>query len=102
MADHLTSRAQRLLDEFEEGRDARHGIAKVLAYLADIYSDEESCYAVPASELLKLSSELTAPTLLDRALAGDRAAAFQFLRELGLIDEHGQLTGPYRPEGADG
>ena len=98
----ITSRAQRLIDEFEEGKDTRHGIAKVLAHLADVYGDEESWYAVPASELLKLARELTAPTLLERAQAGDRAAALQFLWELGMVDLNGQLTGPYRLEGADG
>jgi hypothetical protein len=94
----ITSRAQRLIDEFEEAQDTRHGIAKVLTHLAGAYGDPESWYAVPESTLIQLAAELTAPTLLDRAMAGDRQAAWQFLLELGLIDEHGQLTGPYRPK----
>jgi hypothetical protein len=94
----LTSRAQRLIDEFEEAQDTRYGIAKVLKHLAGAYSDPESWYAIPESTLIQLAVELTAPTLYERALAGDRAAARQFLQELGLIDEHGQLTGPYIPE----
>lgn len=98
MTDHLTSRAQRLIEEFEEGRSVRHGIANVLTHLAYAWGDPESWYAVPASTLEQLADELTAPTLLDRALAGDKAAATQFLQELGMIDEHGQLTGIYAPE----
>jgi hypothetical protein len=35
MTDHLTSRAQRLIEEFEKGNDVRHGIANVLKYLAN-------------------------------------------------------------------
>ena len=94
----ITSRAERLIDEFEEGKSVRHGIAKVLTHLAGAYGDPESWYAVPAGTLEQLAAELNAPTLLDRAMAGDRQAARQFLQQLGLIDEHGQLTGPYRPE----
>ena len=94
----ITSRAERLIDEFEEAQDTRHGIAKVLTHLAGAYGDPESWYAVPLGTLEQLAAELTAPTLYERALAGDRAAARQFLQELGLIDEHGELTGPYRPE----
>jgi hypothetical protein len=60
MAD-LTSRAQRLIDEFEEGRSVRHGIANVLTHLAYAWSDSESWYAVPASTLEQLATELTAP-----------------------------------------
>lgn len=98
MTDHLTSRAQRLIDEFEEGKSVRHGIANVLTHLANAWGDPESWYAVPAKTLEQLAAELTAPTLLDRALDGDRDAARQFLQELGFIDEHGQLKPPYRPE----
>lgn len=98
MTDHLTSRAQRLIEEFEEGKSVRHGVANVLTHLANAWGDPESWYAVPASTLVQLAAELTAPTLLERAMAGDRAAAKQFLRDFGVIDEHGQLTGPYAPE----
>ena len=59
MTDHLTSRAQRLIDEFDEGRDTRHGIAKVLRHLEGAYGDPESWGAVPASTLVKLAEELT-------------------------------------------
>jgi hypothetical protein len=100
---NLTSRAQRLVDEFEAGRSVRHGLAKVLTHLA--YAFDTICadgggsvVGIPVSTLDELSVELTAPTLLDRALAGDRKSARQFLQELGVIDEHGQLTGPYAPE----
>jgi len=103
MSDYLTSRAQRLIDEFEEGESIRHGIARVLTHLAYAFDmicdgDGESMVGVPVSTLDALAAELTAPSLLDRALAGDRAAARQFLYELGMIDEHGQLTAPYRLE----
>lgn len=104
--DHLTSRAQRLIEEFEEGQDARHGIANVLNHLIfayDSYCDGEgeSLHGVPVSTLHDLIYELKAPTLLDRALAGDKAAAKQFLMEMGVIDENGRLTGPYKPEEVD-
>jgi hypothetical protein len=98
MTDHLTSRAQRLIDEFEEGQSIRHGIAKVLTHLANNYGDMESWYAVPASTLVQFAAELTAPTLLDRALDGDKDAARQFLYEAGFTDEHGQLRAPYKSE----
>ncbi len=98
MTDHLTSRAQRLIDEFEEGQSVRHGIAKVLTHLANNYGDMESWYAVPASTLVQFAAELTAPTLLDRALDGDKDAARQFLHEAGFTDEFGQLRPPYRSE----
>ena len=101
MTDHLTSRAQRLIDEFEEGGSVRHGIAKVLTHLTDNYGDVESWYAVPASTLVQLAAELTAPCLLTRALAGDKAAARRFLFEAGFTDEHGQLRPPYAPEDSD-
>jgi hypothetical protein len=101
MTDHLTQRAQRLIDVFEEGKDVRHGIANVLIHLAYAFDatcdcEDGSMDGVPVSILDELASELTAPTLMERALAGDRKAAQQFLQELGLIDEHGQLTGPYK------
>jgi hypothetical protein len=98
MTDHLTSRAQRLIEEFEEGESVRHGIAKVLMHLADNYGDMESWYAVPASTLVQFAAELTAPTLLDRALDGDKDAARKFLREAGFTDEFGQLRPPYKSE----
>jgi hypothetical protein len=99
--DHLTSRAQRLIEEFQEGESLREGIANVLLHLAaawDSYSDDTTLHGVRASVLEDFAEELTAPTLLDRALAGDRAAAREFLQELGMIDADGQLLPPYRPE----
>lgn len=98
MTDHLTSRAQRLIDEFEEGQSIRHGIAKVLTHLANNYGDMKSWHAVPASTLVQFAAELTAPTLLDRALDGDKDAARQFLYEAGFTDEFGQLRPPYKSE----
>ena len=76
MTDHLTSRAQRLIEEFEEGENVRHGLANVLEHLAAafyMYCDGkyESMLGVPVSTLDELAVELTAPTLLDRALATD-------------------------------
>jgi len=90
MTNHLTSRAQRLIDEFEEGDDVRHGIANVLMHVAHAWSDSESWYAVPSSTLMQLAAELTAPTLLDRAMTGDATAARQFLYEAGFTDKDGQ------------
>ena len=40
----------------------------------------------------------SAQRLLDRALAGDAAAARQFLLEAGFTDERGQLRPQYQPE----
>ena len=97
----ITQRAQRLIDEFEEGKDTRHGIAKVLLHLAvawDSYSDDTTLQGVRCSILEDMAKELTAPSLLDRALSGDRKAARQFLQEAGFIDANGQLIAPYRPE----
>lgn len=95
MTDHLTSRAQRLIEEFEEGQDTRHGIANVLTHLVEAWGDSESWYAVPASTLQQLAAELRAPCLLTRALAGDKEAARQFLHEAGFTDEHGNLHPRY-------
>ena len=97
MTDHLTSRAQRLLDEFEEAANVRYGIAKVLMHVAHAWSDSESWYAVPASTLMQLAAELTAPTLLDRAMAGDATTARQFLHEAGFTDKEGQWLPQYQP-----
>lgn len=97
------SRAQRLVDEFWEHaedederldvcRQVRHGIAAVLRHLADTeagYGDEESWYAVPARTLEELADTLEAPSLLDRAMAGDATAARQFLHEAGYTDASG-------------
>jgi hypothetical protein len=107
MTNHLTSRAQRLIDEFEEGESVRHGIAKVLTHLAyafDVYcvGEYESMIGVPVSTLEELAAELTAPDLLTRALGGDKEAARQFLHEAGFTDKHGKLRPPYCSEDLDG
>ena len=106
------SRAQRLVDEFEQaasyydGFSVRHGIAAVLRHLADtdalavsaaLYGEMESFYAVPTRTLGDLADALEAPTLLDRALAGNATAAKQFLRQSGFTDKHGQLLPQYQP-----
>jgi hypothetical protein len=91
----MKSRSERFIEEFESGKNMRHGIANVLKHLAYAFGDGE---AVPISLIEEIVSELTAPTLLERALAGDGDAARQFLQEVGMIDEEGNLTAPYRPE----
>jgi hypothetical protein len=100
-------RAQRLVDEFEEAAQfgesycVRAGIAAVLSHLADTEGDEECWHAVPISTLLHMAEALTAPTLLERAMAGDAAAARQFLREVGFTDETGQWLPQYQPVAED-
>jgi hypothetical protein len=104
MTNHLTQRAQRLIEEFEYGQDTRHGIANVLTLLANAwesYSDDTTLVGVRCSTLEDMAKELEAPCLLTRALAGDKDAARQFLFEAGFTDEHGQLTGPYKSEQAN-
>ena len=100
------TRAQRLIDEFEEaasfyeGCSIRHGIAAVLRHLADTdaqYGDMESFYAVPTRTLEDLADALEAPTLLERAVKGDAAAAKQFLHEAGFTDKQGQWLPQYQP-----
>jgi len=99
------ARAQRLIDEFTEaaaldsgGFSVRHGIAAVLRHIADTEGDAESWYAVPASSLVQLAAVLTAPTLLDRAMAGDKQAAMQFLHEAGFTDADGQWLPQFQPQ----
>lgn len=93
-----STRAQRLIDEFHEGSSwhggfsVRHGLALVLRHIADTeagYADSESFYAIPARTLETLADALEAPTLLDRAMAGDKQAARQFLHEAGFTDASG-------------
>jgi hypothetical protein len=100
------TRAQRLIDEFEEvasfyeGYSIRHGIAAVLRHLADTdaqYGDMESWYAVPVRTLEDLADALTAPTLMERAMKGDATAAKQFLHEAGFTDKQGQWLPQYQP-----
>jgi hypothetical protein len=42
--------------------------------------------------------EFDEPSLLDKALAGDKNAAKEVLMEMGVIDAEGNLRGPYAPE----
>ena len=97
------TRAQRLVDEFEEaasfceGYNVRHGIAAVLRHLVDTEADSESWGAVPANRLEDLADALTAPSLLERAMAGDATAAKQFLHEAGFTDKQGQWLPQYQP-----
>ena len=100
MTDHLTQRAQRLIEEFEEGATVAEGLANVLFHLAavwDNYSDDATLVGVRCSTLEDIATELTAPTLFDRALAGDPDASRQILQKMGVIDANGQLTENYRP-----
>jgi hypothetical protein len=98
------ARAQRLIDEFEDasaldlgGFSIRHGLAAVLRHIADTEGDAESWYAIPASTLVQLAAALTAPTLLERAMAGDKQAAMQFLHKGGFTDASGNLLPHYQP-----
>ena len=101
------TRAQRLVDEFDEGSwtasgaySIRHGIAAVLRHLtatAAQYGDMESECAVPVRVIEDVADALDAPTLMERAMAGDAAAARQFLRQAGFTDEHGQWLPQYQP-----
>jgi hypothetical protein len=108
------TRAQRLIDEFEEAAtnwdngsySVRHGIAAVLRHLADTdaqYGDMESFYAVPVRTLEDLADVLEAPTLLERAMKGDATAAKQFLHEAGFTDKQGYWLPQYQsaPEAND-
>ena len=101
------SRAQRLIDEFNQGaaftggHSVRHGLAAVLRHVADTEGDPESWDAVPLRRLKQLADALAAPSLLDRAMAGDANAARQFLREAGFTDEQGQWLPQYQPESDD-
>jgi hypothetical protein len=98
-----STRAQRLIDEFEQGRgfaggfSIRHGIAAVLRHIADTEDDMESWHGVPRRTLEGLAADLTAPTLLDRAMAGDATAAKQFLHKAGFTDKQGRWLPQYQP-----
>jgi len=99
------SRAQRLVDEFEQaasfygGFSVRHGIAAVLRHLIDTDAQYGfvAFYAVPTHTLEDLADALEAPTLMERAMAGDATAAKQFLHEAGFTDKHGQWLPQYQP-----
>ncbi len=99
MTNHLTSRAQRLIEEFEYGKSVREGIANVLLHLAaawDDYSDgDDYWHGVTVDTLEEFAAELTTPSLLTRALAGDKEAARQFLFEAGFTNKDGNLHPRY-------
>ena len=61
----------------------------------------ESWYAVPARTLEYLADTLEAPSLMERALAGDATAARQFLHEAGFTDNQGQWLPQYQPTPED-
>lgn len=94
------TRAQRLVDEFEEGAafaggfSIRHGFAAVLHHLADTDDDWDS---EPARVLRQHADALTAPTLMERAMSGDATAARQFLHQAGFTDQQGQWLPQYQP-----
>lgn len=96
------ARAQRLVDEFNEaatigcGFNVARGIAAVLRHIAETEYDLESWYSVPQQRLTDLAAALTAPTLLERAIAGDAKAARQFLHQAGFTDEHGNWLPQYQ------
>jgi hypothetical protein len=102
------ARAQRLVDEFLEGaastggHSVRHGIAQVLRHIIDTEDDLEDWGGITFCDLEALITALIAPTLLDRALAGEPWAARRFLREAGFTDGHGVLLPRFRPEGEPG
>ena len=97
------TRAQRLIDEFEEaasfyeGYSVRHGIAAVLRHLVDTEAEDVSWGAVSARTLEDLADALEAPTLMERAMNGDATAAKQFLHEAGFTDKQGQWLPQYQP-----
>ena len=107
------TRAQRLVDEFEEaasldfgkGFSFRHGIAAVLRHLVGTEAEDVSGGAVvfePAAvvsvrTLEVLADALEAPTLVERAMAGDASAAKQFLHKAGFTDQQGQWLPQYQP-----
>lgn len=96
------TRAQRLVDEFNEGArwdggfSIRHGLAAVLLHIKDTEQDAESFYAIPQDRLDDLAEALTAPTLLERAMLGDRKAAKRFLHEAGFTDAEGEWLPHFR------
>ena len=91
------TRAQRLVDEFEEaasfyeGYNVRHGIAAVLEHICATEDD------ISPKLLSDLADALTAPTLMERAMGGDATAARQFLHQAGFTDKEGQWLPQYQP-----
>ena len=98
------TRAQRLIDEFEEaasfyeGYSVRHGIAAVLRHLVDTEAEEDVSWGVVSARTLQyLADALEAPTLMERAMAGDATAARQFLHKAGFTDRQGRWLPQYQP-----
>jgi hypothetical protein len=91
------TRALRIVQEFEQGAghvdgfSIRHGIAAVLRHIAYTEYDMENW------TLQDLADTLTAPTLLERAMEGNSAAAKQFLYEAGFTDKQGYFLPQYQP-----
>lgn len=98
------SRADRLIDEFREGAAKSggfkigHGIAQVLQHIADTEGNTVVFGAVSIRALEALVANLTAPTLLDRALNGDAQAARQWLHQAGFTDKQGQLMPQFQSQ----
>ena len=92
------TRALRILQEFEKGAgnvdgfSIRHGIAAVFRHL-QYTEDESTCWYC----LQDLADALEAPTLVERAMEGNAAAAKQFLHEAGFTDKQGQWLPQYQP-----
>jgi hypothetical protein len=98
------ARAERLINEFEEaasfyeGYSVRHGIAAVLRHLVDTEAEEDVSWGVVSARTLQyLADALEAPTLMERAMAGDATAARQFLHKAGFTDKQGQWLPQYQP-----
>lgn len=97
------SRADRLVDEFNEGAAAhngqvRFGIAAVLRHLIDTegFAVEGAGKLVGCPSLKNIADALSAPSLLDRALSGDPQAAREFLQSAGILDANGKLMPQYQ------
>ncbi len=57
----MTPEAQHLLELFNSAQHGTaHGLARVLAHVADNYGDPESWEAVPRDRLISLAQQLTA------------------------------------------
>lgn len=96
------TRAQRLIDEFENAacachsaHKARFGIAAVLWHIVDTEIQDDN--TVPVRTIEDLANALEAPTLFERAMNGDATAAKQFLHEAGFTDKQGQWLPQYQP-----
>ena len=80
MTKPLSPAAQALLDEYSAAADFT-------------FDPSIDFWGVKAG----LAASLTAPTLLERAMAGDATAAKRFLHEAGFTDKQGQWLPQYQP-----